>query len=69
MQVEWASAAALLTHWNLVARACTYVSQSLVVLVEGMERNALRCAVMAWSMIDLITSFGTSTGHSPKEGT
>lgn len=71
-QEEGARAAALLSHWNLVARACTFVSPpsaritSLKALAEGIEGNAPSYAVVAWRMIGLITSLEQALGTHPE---
>lgn len=71
-QEEGARAAALLSRWNLVARACTFVSQSsawitsLKALAEGREGNAPSYAVMAWRMTGLITSLEQALSTRPE---
>lgn len=71
-QEEGARAATLQSHWNLVARACTFVSPpsaritSLKALAEGIEGNVPSYAVVAWRMIGLITSLEQALGTHPE---
>lgn len=71
-QEEGARAAALLSHCNPVARACTFVSPSsawitsLKALAEGIKGNAPSYAAMAWRMIGLITSLEQALGTHPE---